>query len=290
VSLPAYTLAKCVARAVIVIGVTLAVSLASFLVVGVEFSAPGAAVDVMGWLLVVMLYACLWFAIGLLVNSFSLKSETNGVLLANIWLTAVVVLPALVNVLATAAYPAPSRVTLTTELREAATEAEQQAAEAREAYFFDHPELGDEQAPGAFFREVLASEMAIESRIDPLLDDFERQSRDRAGVVNALQYLSPAIVAQQALTAQAGTDEARYERFRQQVREFHSVYRSFFADRMLADQIMNATDVEAIPVFRFEETHGRWPVAAIAALLVITLLLAALSLRRYRSYPVLQAT
>ena len=290
VALPAYTLAKCMARAAIVIGVTLAVSVASFLVVGADIAAPGALQDLLGWCIVVVLYASLWFAIGLYVNAFSLKSETNGVLLANIWLTAVVVLPALVNVLATSAYPAPSRVTLTTELREAATEAEQQAAEAREAYFFDHPELSDEQAPGAFFREVLASEMAIEMRIDPLLEDFERQSRERAGVVNTLQFLSPAIVTQQALTTIAGTDEARYERFRQQLREFHDVYRGFFADRMLADQLISSADIAQIPVFSFVETRSRWPASAITALLLITVLLGALSLRRYRSYPILQAT
>lgn len=290
VALPAYTLAKCAARTCIVLLVTVLVTLLAFAVGGVELGTAGALADALRWLVVVLLYALFWFAVGLFVNSLDRKSETNGILMANAWLVAVVVLPALVNVVATAAFPAPSRVTLTTELREAASEAEQNAAEAREAYFFDHPELteGDE-APGAFFREVLASETAIERSIAPLLDAFESQAAERAGVVDALKYLSPAILTQQALARIAGTEDERYAAFRRQVLEFHQGYRGFFADRLLADQPVTSADLAGLPAFDFAEPDDddRVTGAALALLLFSTVLIVA-ALRRYRHYPILQ--
>jgi ABC-2 type transport system permease protein len=291
VSLPSYTLAKCFARSCIVLGVTVLVTLLGFLVAGVDFNAPGVIADAAAWLLVVLLYALFWFAVGLFVNALDCRSETNGILMANTWLVAVVVLPALVNVIATAAFPAPSRVTLTTELREAAGEAEENAAAVREAYFFDHPELAaDNEAPGAFFREVLASELAIERSIAPLLEAFESQAAERAGVVDVLMYLSPAILTQQALTAIAGTEDARYTTFRHQVREFHQKYRTFFADRLLADQPMTAADLEQLPEFEFAEPDSLDRVIAAAlALLLFSMALVAGALRLYRSYPVLQS-
>lgn len=291
VSLPSYTLAKCAARSCIVIGVTLLVTLLGFVVAGLDLNAPGAVADAVAWLLVVLLYALFWFAVGLFVNALDRRSETNGILMANAWLIALVILPALVNVIATAAFPAPSRVVLTTELREAASEAEQNAAAAREAYFFDHPELAaGGEAPGAFFREVLASEAAIEQSIQPLLEAFESQAAKRASVVDALKYMSPAILTQQALTAIAGTDDARYADFRRQVREFHQNYRAFFAERLLADQPMTAADLKRMPEFEFAESSAYdRAIAAALALLLFSLALVAGALRLYRRYPVLQS-
>lgn len=291
VSLPRYTLAKCAAHACIVLVVALGITLLAFFVAGVDFGRPGAIAGATAWLGVVGIYALFWFALALFVNSLDRRSETNGILMANVWLLAVVVLPALANVAATAAFPAPSRVTLTTELREAASQAEERAAAAREQYFFDHPELaGNAQEPGAFFREVLVSEAEISTSIAPLLDDFERQARQRTRVVDTLQFLSPAILAQRSLTAIAGTDDARFIAFQARVRDYHADYQEFFGRRLLADQAMTAAAMEAIPVFEFREATGLSTQlgAPLTVLLLFSLLLVAAALLRFRRYPVLQ--
>ncbi|NIP70532.1 MAG: hypothetical protein GTO04_15525, partial [Planctomycetales bacterium] len=88
-----------------------------------------------------------WFALALLINSWNWPSVTNGVVLANLWLVFVVVLPAFINIGATLLYPPPSRVELTTELRQASKEVEEEAAEAREQYYFDHPEYAEGGTP-----------------------------------------------------------------------------------------------------------------------------------------------
>lgn len=291
VSLPVYTLAKCAARCLVVMAVTLMLTVLSLVVAGIDLSAPGAVADAAAWSLVALLYALFWFAAGLFVNALDRRSETNGMLMANTWLVAVVVLPAMVNVIATAAFPAPSRVTLTTELREAASEAEERAAAAREAYYFDHPELAaDTEVPGAYFREVLASEIAIEKSISPLLDRFETQARERSRVVGTLMYLSPAIIVQQALTTIAGTDDERYSEFRDQLRDFHPGYRDFFAQRLLADRAFESTDFNRLPVFSFMEVErGQRLAAKVIALLLYSAVLIIAALRLYRRYPVLQS-
>jgi ABC-2 type transport system permease protein len=291
VPLPRYTLAKCVARATILLAVTVAVTVLGFLIVGVDFTDDAALRDMALWSGMVILYALFWFALGLFVNALDRSSETNGVLMANVWLVAVVVLPAFVNVLATSVFPAPSRVELTTELREAASEAEERAADAREQYLYDHPELtGLDRAPAAFFREVLTSETAIAATIEPLMKAFEDQAERRAQMVGALQYLSPAILAQQAFSALAGTDDRRYRDFREQATAFHRDYQAFFATRLLLDQAITRSDMDAIPEFVFEESeHHRRTVggpALMLALLTVSMGLAAL--HSYRRYGVLQ--
>lgn len=286
-----FALAKCAARAALILGVVNVVNAVAIALAGVDFAEPGTLISVAMWMLATSLYACFWFALALVVNVRARTSDANGVVLANLWLVLVIAAPALLNVAATTLYPAPSRVELTTELREAATLAEQRAAEAREAYFFDHPDLAaGEQDPEVYFREVVASERDIESALAPLLEAFQRRRAERDRLIGTLQYLSPAVVTQRVLTRIAGTDDERYAEFRRQVIAFHQDYAGFFIDRLEAESIVRAADFEQIPRFQFQARdnllgHIALPLTSMAAL---TLALIALALPQYRRYPVTQ--
>lgn len=291
VSKTAFIIAKGAARAFLIFFLLLIVGLAAVVLTEPDL-ASGALWARFGlWFLVVSLYAFFWFASALFVNALNKPSVTNGVILANLWLVFVVVVPALVNVIATTLFPAPSRVELTTEMREATEVADQESAESREAFFFDHPEMvGGDANADQFFLQVLATDSAVERAIEPLMEEFGAQAEKRQEVVDLLQYVSPSIMAQNALNAISGTGTERFSDFSEQVVSFHENWRGFFTNRIIKGKRMAAAEFDEIPTFEYKT----WGVASVLAatagpilgLLFFVLLLSIWSSRKYARYPV----
>lgn len=205
------------------------------------------------WAGVVCLYALFWFTLAVLINAYGRSSASNGVFLAASWLLLVIIVPSLVSLTATTLYPAPSRVMLAAEMREASAAADAAAAEALEDFYFDHPEFGAPN-PGArsnFFLQTISKEASIEKAVAPLLGEFESQADAQRQSVEQLQYLSPAIMAQQALNKISGTDYLRFNDFKNQVNRFHEAWADFFVGRLINNQQLTASDMERLPMFNY---------------------------------------
>ena len=291
VSKTAFIIAKGAARALLIFLLLLLVGVAAVIMTEPDLG-NGAMWTRFGlWFLVVSLYAFFWFALALFVNSLNKPSVTNGVILANLWLVFVVVVPALVNVIATTLFPAPSRVELTTEMREATEIADQESAESREAFFFDHPEMAGAGAnTDQFFLQVLATDSAVERAIEPLMEEFGTQAESRQDVVDLLQYVSPSIMAQNALNAISGTGTERFTDFSNQVLAFHENWRGFFTNRIIKGELMTAAEFDEIPTFDYRKWDIPEVFAAtagpISGLMVFVLVLSVWSSRRFARYPV----
>ncbi|MEQ9444288.1 MAG: DUF3526 domain-containing protein [Rhodospirillaceae bacterium] len=291
VSKTAFILAKGAARALLIFLLLLVVGLAAVALTEPDLGSRAVWFRFGLWFLVVSLYAFFWFGLALFVNAWNKPSVTNGVILANLWLVFVVVIPALVNVAATTLFPAPSRVELTTEMREATEVADQEAAESREAFFFDHPEMaGGDANADQFFIQVMATDSAVERATQPLLEAFDLQAARRQGLVDLLQYVSPAIVAQNALNGVSGTGTERFSDFVTQVLDFHENWRGFFTSRVVKGSRMTSQEFDQIPIFDYSD----WGVDKVArstlgpalGLAVFVLVLGVWSVRRYARYPV----
>jgi ABC-2 type transport system permease protein len=291
VSLRTLILAKVAVRASILIAVLLILAILAAVLVGADLSQPGTLASVTIWFALVLGYAAFWFALAFLVNAMNWPSVTNGVVLANLWLLFVVVLPSVVNVVAGTLYPAPSRVELTTEMREATAIADKESAESRAAYLFDHPELaGAGGNLDGFYIQVLATDAAVEKVVTPILASFATQAAKRENVVNLLQYTSPAIATQQAMSALVGTANVRFEDFTEQVLRFHNDWRGFFVSRVIKGQRMTAADFDAIPTFTYAKpAAARAQAAAVGPIVFLTFSVVVLlgwSVRRYARYPI----
>ncbi len=285
-------LAKVAVRAVFILALLLALVLASAAIVGADMRDDGIRLQLASWFAVVSAYAFFWFALALAVNALNWPSVTNGVVLSNAWLVFVVVLPSFVNVAAGTLYPAPSRVELTTEMREATELADKESASARENYLFDHPEMaGAGATPDAFYVQVLATDAAVERVVTPILAKFEQQAQLRESAVGRLQYLSPAIATQQALNALAETGNETFADFTRQVMSFHDTWRGFFLGKIVKNERMAAADFDAIPAFEYTPPDLTKAISGAAPALIIlvigVLALMAWSARRYARYPVI---
>ncbi|MEZ5514447.1 MAG: DUF3526 domain-containing protein [Steroidobacteraceae bacterium] len=282
--------AKFAARVLSVLAALTIGILGAALVTRVPIASATDALALAGVWLGAALYALIWFALALWVNSKLRNSDQNATILAGAWLAFVIIAPALTNLAAVTAFAPPSRVTLTTELREASEAADRAAAADRDQYFFDHPDMqGGEMDTSAYYQSVARSEASIEQAIMPLLAQFDTQAERQQRVVSGLQYLSPSTLTYQMLTALAGGDGVRHREFRRQALLFHRDWREFFVRPMERGARLSAADYANLPEFAFRDSpigHTLLRVAPSAgALLLVTLLLLVSASRRLRRLP-----
>jgi ABC-2 type transport system permease protein len=188
-------------------------------------------------------------------------------------------------------YPAPSRVLLTTELREATEAADKRMAALRDRYFFDHPDLaGGDMDTFEFYRTVALTEADTEGTMAPRLAEFDQQAARQQRLISLLQYFSPAMLAQQSLSAAAGTDAVALLAWRRQVLAHHVQWRQFFTDRVTARRRLTAADYTQLPRFVYtlesSSTVLRRVALPLTALLVLSLIATFVALRRLRNYPI----
>jgi ABC-2 type transport system permease protein len=246
----------------------------------VDLGRAGALSAALLLLAVLLAYAIGWFAVSLAVNAWARTAAACGVALAALWILFVVVAPAGVSLVTGLAAPAPSRLQLAAQTREAAQVAEQQAARSLQEFYFDHPEAGPPQAggPNAFFVRVLATDRATAEAIEPTLQRFQAAKGQRQRLVEGLRFLSPALIAQLAIEDLTGRSGERYAAFEADMRRFHAEWSQFFITRILSGGEMSAADYDRLPRFvpsdevpadlRWRSALGGTVLLALAALLV----------------------
>ena len=248
-------LAKLAFRAVLVVGMVLAVSLAGAVATG-GFGSPG---RVLLWCAAVVSYALFWFVLAAWVNTLRRSSAWNATVLVGAWLVLVVVLPAAVNIAADVLHPLPSRVEMITAQREATNDAVNRRSELLARYLEDHPEMAegvvaDEPGLGAL---AWAATDAVNRRLEEVTGEHDARRAEQIVLVRRYRFLSPALLAQEVLMDAAGTGDARFALFQSQVRSFAERWRQFFVPAILADELMSADVLADVPKFRLvDETPG----------------------------------
>ncbi len=241
--------AKLAFRALLVVGLAAGVSLLGILASG-GFGSSG---RVLLWCATVTLYALFWFALAAWVNSLRRSSAWNATVLVGAWLVLVVVLPAAINIAAGLLHPLPSRVEMITAQREASNDAVNRRSELLARYLEDHPEMAsgvvaEEPGLGAL---AWAATDAVNRRLEEVTAVHDARRADQLALVRRYGFLSPALLAQEVLLDAAGTGDARFARFRSQVRAFAEQWRQFFVPAILADERMTAAVLPDVPSFRF---------------------------------------
>jgi ABC-2 type transport system permease protein len=200
-------------------------------------------------------------------------------------------LPSLFNLLATTAYPVPSRVEMIQAVRVASDEAAGAGSTLLARYYEDHPELasgGSEQAMNDFNIIRVAVDDDVARRARPIVDTYERQIAAQQRMIDRLRFLSPAVLMQDALNDVAGTGTARHQHFLEQVDRFHARWRGFIVP--LIFQKARVTTFDAVPSFTYAEES----IAAVARRVSIAILglmgpavpIGWLGLVRLRRYPI----
>ena len=231
--------AKLAFRALLVVGMVLAASLAGILVTG-GFASPG---RVLLWCGTVVTYALFWFVLAAWVNSLRRSSAWNATVLVGAWLVLVVVLPAAINIASGLLHPLPSRVQMVTAQREASNDAVNRRSELLARYLEDHPEMAggvvaEEPGLGAL---AWAATDAVNRHLEEVTGEHDARRAEQIALVRRYRFLSPALLAQEVLIDAAGTGDARFASFQSQVRAFAEQWREFFVPAILASEQMDAS-------------------------------------------------
>jgi ABC-2 type transport system permease protein len=199
-----------------------------------------------------------------------------------------------VNIAVTTLHPVPSRVEMIGAMRATSNEAAARGSRLLAKYYEDHPELAPAADAGSAGADFAVRSQAVQEEVErsvaPVLARHDAQLTRQQALVDRLRFLSPAIVALEALNDVAGTGPARHRYFLAQVDAYHREWLSFFVPRVMRRESLKAADYDAIPRFAFREE----PAGAVASraaigllgLVVPTLLIGVPGLAALRRYPV----
>lgn len=233
---------------------------------------------------VVGVYGAFWLGVAALVNGFARSAAAAASAAGAAWVTVVLVIPTLLNVVVETLHPMPSRAELVASAREAAGDAERRGNEVLDSFYKDHPEWMPPDMQADFMQRLLAQQEEIGRAMDPVRERFATELRAQQSMVETWRFVSPAIATHEALTDLAGTGYWRNEAFRAQVARFKQEVEDFYAPRIHGNRPLTRDDLPHLPRFTFEEeSDSVWQVrvsSSIAGKLVLAFLLFWIAFRR----------
>lgn len=293
VRLRSLVIGKVLARASLVLATAIVLAVGGSLLAGVDVRQAGVLPRLGLWVATVAAYGAFWFALALAVNALGRDSATNAVALAACWMILVVVAPAFINLVVTSLHPVPSRVELIQAIRDASADASAKGSVLLARYYEDHPELAPASAapvPADFLVKLQAVQKSVDETIEPVTARYDEQLARQQGLVDRLRFLTPAVVAQEALNDVSGTSLARHKHFLAQVDAFHKTWQDFFIPRIMRRARFSPADYDAIPSFHFQEQPlsavAPRVAAALAGLALPTAILSLAGLASLRRYPI----
>ncbi|MEO8164177.1 MAG: DUF3526 domain-containing protein, partial [Betaproteobacteria bacterium] len=162
-------------------------------------------------------------------------------------------IPTLVSVLATTAFPTPSRFDFITASRTAQTSSEHQYLQALNEYYYEHIEYVPESKVDDFLAVTKAKNEAVERAVRPLYESFHNQLLLQDRIVGLFQFSSPAIIMQRVLNDVAGTGAARHYNFVSQVQAFREKWVSYFTVRFLLKSPLSSAEFASFPRFEYAD-------------------------------------
>ena len=233
----------------------LSLALAAVLLVGSD----GYGLRLASALAVILLYGLFWTTLAVAINAVSNSAAGAAASLGAAWVTIVLIAPTLLNLAAESLYPTPSRPELVAAGRKASREAEQRGNELLDSFYKEHPELAPPGKRDDALAKKLTEQEEVTRSVAPVLEKFDRQLERQQKTVGRWRFVSPAIVAHEALTDIAGTGYWRHRAFRDQVKQFKQDISDFYTPKAHLRQPLLLADIDRMPRFTFnEEDDSQW--------------------------------
>ena len=215
------------------------------------------------WLSIVVAYSGFWFGLCYLINSFRKSSSFNAVAAIGCWLLFLIIIPTVLNVVASSKYPLNS-ATLAGLTRRNSMENDDQEKVMRELvvkYLKHRPDLqGDSKGiENNLMAKGYASFTSLgDIKNKEVVDKYNSQVAKRNDWTTRLQWLSPAINMQNSLALIAKTDLTTFLLFQTDLANFHKKITDFYFTRLFRDQPIKQEDYNQLPTFSLSENHNRW--------------------------------
>lgn len=196
------------------------------------------------WVGLALLLLAFWWGVVLLVNSLRITADTAALALVSLWALLTLVLPVLIAAVAQIAHPAPSRFAEIAAARAA-------EVNATTVYENDHPDLVSEGFAGrlASVRKSYEIGQTIDNAVRPVSERFAMQLAEQQRVSRAFRYLSPPLVAGDALASVAGTGSDAQLAFRQATAHYLAEFKTALGRTIDAGTPLNIQEYDTLPRF-----------------------------------------
>ena len=259
VSLLMLLTARNVVRLSVAIACTGTCLLLAIISAGTELANPAVWWNALLLWAAIAVYSAFWLAVSSAINLSGRKSSFTAIALVACWLGFALIVPSLVNLYANRLYPPPSRITQIQESRRAADAAAARGAQTLQNFLNDHPDLAPQNANAGmtdFYASTLAVRTEAQNAVAPTLRRFAIEQSQRDRFLRRFRFLSPAILMRIALEDAAGSGDARYEQFMQQVRGYYKQWVDFFSWRIIQQKRFGPSDYDIIPAFHYVPESG----------------------------------
>jgi|GEM_PF-784065 len=211
----------------------------------------GRTASITAWLGIAMLALLLWWATILLVNSFRVGAETAALVLVGLWTLQVFAAPTVIAAATALRHPLPSRF-------EAVAAARATKLHAEQAWEKEHPEQSLQGSPAAmnsyesrrgWVFQYTHVRQQIAAALEPFNAQMEQQMKRQQQWSNRLALLAAPLLAADAMTAIAQTDQVTYSARRQAAVDWLQARNSYLTDLIVNSRPVNVQAFDAIPRF-----------------------------------------
>lgn len=213
----------------------------------------------------VSLYFAFWFAAALLVNSFSMTSNVNAMVLIFIWLFTGIIIPNILQIGLNKVYPIPSRIDMLTAERDAINKYFEKDGQDLTKDVFSSPRAMIRQAsivtPGMVYGYgvIVYKSQEIKDQAAAVAEGkLFGQIKKQQEAIRRLQLLSPALMMQEELSALSGSHWHQFNQFSKDADTFRRTTQQFYYPKMAYEntyRTFTIADAEAIPQFTPKDYH-----------------------------------
>lgn len=169
-------------------------------------------------------------------------------------------------------------------MREHKAEATKMQDEILDNFLRDHPEyaMSEGEQSRSFWHNYMASQEVVKTQLEPLLFEYEKNLGLRHQWVDKLQWVSPAILTQQALVSRAGTSKIDYENFWKQASQFGEIWKGYFIPMLYTNQTFTSSHFQELPEFKYDFKSHRIFDVRVFGVLLLTVLIMLLTALKYK--------
>ena len=211
-------------------------------------------------ILLLNLYAAIWFSISFLINLLGYSSGKSLILLTNIWALFVFLIPSIVNQLGEEIHPLPSRLELINHHQMMYNEMENNLEEELKELYKRHPEWSsddpmtkDMSNSTGWNINYLAKQYIAQVKHRPSVNAYEQQIDSKNEWLRKFSVLSPSLIVQESFSDLAGTSTRYYRGYLKQAIQYAQEYRAYVFQGLFTNHAFTSEEIRNLPVFRFDK-------------------------------------
>ena len=227
----------------------------------------------LGWLAGSWAHLAAWAGLAALVAVVARTPAASLAVALTLWIVAVVLLPALLNLGLATTLPVSEGLELTVRQRQESHSAwDKPRAETMGKFFMHNPDWsGTPPVTGRFaWKWYYAMQQVGDESVVTESAAYRENLRARQRVTARLAWLVPTAYAQLLLNQRAGSDLDAHLAYLDRVRAFHAGLRAYFYPLVFAERSLTPADYAAFPHFRADAPNpppglSLWPLLMLAA-------------------------